>query len=154
MEIVCFPALLLRHYFAASFGGPFLMSLTATSWKIQFKASWAEELSPGEPSLKGVRTPVWVPAPHVVLPTSTLSVGLLAFIPLSQKAVLPQGPERPPASWNTRAQPLTSKVTGGMRERRWGDSVPSCSKALTCGHECTRLFRLGGTGKAASLGTE
>lgn len=24
-----------------------------------------------------------------------------------------------------------------MRERRWGDSGPSCSKALTCGHEHT-----------------
>lgn len=53
---------------------------------------------------------------------------------------------------STRAQPLTSKVTGGMRERRWEDSGPSCSKALTCGHKCTKPLRLGGKGKAASLG--
>lgn len=32
-------------------------------------------------------------------------------------------------------RPLTSKVTGGIRERRWGDSGPSCSKALTCGQQ-------------------
>lgn len=53
---------------------------------------------------------------------------------------------------STRAQPLTSKVTGGMRERRWGDSGPSCSKALTCGYKCTKPLRLGGEEKAASLG--
>lgn len=53
-----------------------------------------------------------------------------------------------------RAQPLTSKVTGGMRERRWGDSGPSCSKALTCGCKGTGLLWLGGEGKAASFGME
>ena len=54
--------------------------------------------------------------------------------------------------WHLRAQPLTSKVTGGMRERRWGDSGPSCSKALTCGRMSTGAFRLGGAGKTASFG--
>lgn len=60
-------------------------------------------------------------------------------------------------SWakKLRAQPLTSKVTGGMRERRWGDSGPSCIKALTCGRKGTGLlWLLGGGGKAASFGTE
>lgn len=40
-----------------------------------------------------------------------------------------------------------------MRERRWGDSGPSCSKTLTCGHRRTEPLRLGGEGKAASFGT-
>lgn len=52
-----------------------------------------------------------------------------------------------------RARPLTSKVTGGMTDRRLGVSEPSCSKALTCGYTCMTP-EVGRRREASSVGTE
>ena len=59
-------------------------------------------------------------------------------LPAEPGALLPLGPEGQPTPcvWSTSPRTRTSKVTGGMSERRWGDSGPSCSKALTCGQKC------------------
>lgn len=121
--------------------------------------SWAQEkLLPGEPPHEEV--PQAPPGPHSkvrhrprewVPGMAHLSQWLGSL--LSQKPAL-HGDQKAvsPQLWSPSPRPLTSKVTGGMRERRWEASGPSCSKALTCGWKCMGAFRLGGEGKAAWLG--
>lgn len=122
-------------------------------------ASWPGALFPGESLQKEAPQTCLVP----ILTSFIISmggsanhhsrVGILALVRLSQ--TLPPTETIRASSlhqWHLRAQPLTSKVTGGMRERRWGDSGPSCSKALTCGRMSAGAFRLGGAGRTASFG--
>lgn len=125
-----------------------LMTLTALTWRRMKFWCLGSMRSSSHGILPMKKAPQSHQGTHPNVSSSFQGVGSADFqsqsaigLPAEPRALLPLGPEGQPTPgvWSASPWTRTSKVTGGMSERRWGDSGPSCSKALTCGRKRVRL---------------